>query len=57
VRKRFAQPRQETPKHHHNYPLTSIQDHLDGYATAGITDLEIAWKAFFTCLFIDRKAG
>jgi SAM-dependent methyltransferase len=57
VRPRFAKPRREEPKHHHDYPLTSVQDHLDAYAAAGITDVEIAWKAFFTCLFIGRKAG
>jgi SAM-dependent methyltransferase len=55
VRPRFSAPRRQEPKHHHDYPLTSIQDHLDGYAAAGITDVEIAWKAFFTCLFIGRK--
>jgi SAM-dependent methyltransferase len=56
IRPRFAAPRQEGPKHHHDYPLTSVQDHLDGFAGAGITDVEIAWKAFFTCLFVGRKA-
>jgi SAM-dependent methyltransferase len=57
VRPRFLTQRREEPKHHHNYPLTSIEDHLDAYARAGITDVEIAWKAFFTCLFIGRTAG
>lgn len=57
VRPRFATPRRQEPKHHHTYPLTSIDDHLDGYRAAGITDVEIAWKAFFTCLFIGRKAA
>jgi SAM-dependent methyltransferase len=55
VRARFVRPRPE-PKHHHNYPLPGIQDHLDAYASAGITDVEIAWKAFYTCLFMGRKA-
>jgi trans-aconitate methyltransferase len=57
VRPRFATPRREEPKHHHNYPLTSVDDHLDAYARAGITDVEIAWKAFFTCLFMGRVAA
>lgn len=57
IRPRFATPRRTEPKHHHTYPLTSIEDHLNGYAQAGITDVEIAWKAFFTCLFVGRKAG
>jgi SAM-dependent methyltransferase len=55
VRPRFAPPRREEPKHHHNYPLTSLEDHLDGYARAGIYDVEVAWKAFYTCLFMGRK--
>jgi SAM-dependent methyltransferase len=45
------------PKHHHSYPLTSVQDHLDAYGAAGITDVEVPWRAFFSCLFMGRKAG
>jgi SAM-dependent methyltransferase len=56
VRPRFARPRPKEPKHHHTYPLTGVQDHLDAYAAAGITDVEIAWRAFYTCLFMGRKA-
>lgn len=43
------------PKHHHNYPLASVQDHIDGYAAAGITDVEVVWRAFYTCLFMGRR--
>jgi SAM-dependent methyltransferase len=57
IRPRFNRRGVEEPKHHHNYPLTSIQDHLDGLHAAGFTDVEIAWKAFYTCLFIGRKDG
>ncbi|HEY6495776.1 MAG TPA: class I SAM-dependent methyltransferase [Trebonia sp.] len=45
------------PKHHHNYPLTSVQDHLDAFGAAGITDVEVPWRAFVTCLFTGRKDG
>jgi SAM-dependent methyltransferase len=45
------------PKHHHDYPLASVQDHLDAFGAAGLTDVEIPWRAFFTCLFMGRKAG
>jgi trans-aconitate methyltransferase len=45
------------PKHHHNYPLTSVQDHLDALGMAGFTDVEVPWRAFVTCLFMGRKAG
>jgi SAM-dependent methyltransferase len=54
VRKRF-QPPSNTPPHHHTYPLTSINDHLDGLAAAGLTDAEVAWRAFVTCLFAARN--
>jgi SAM-dependent methyltransferase len=47
----------EGPRHHHNYPLTSIADHFDAFAAAGITDVEIPWRAFFTCLFMGRTAA
>lgn len=45
------------PRHHHDYPLTSVADHLAGFAAAGITDVEVAWRAFVTCLFMGRRAG
>lgn len=45
------------PRHHHNYPLTSLSDHLDAFAAAGITDVEVPWRAFYTCLFMGRTAG
>lgn len=57
VRPRFTGPRTNEAKHHHNYPLTSIQDHMDGYAAAGIADVDIAWKTFFTVLLMGRKGA
>jgi SAM-dependent methyltransferase len=54
VRKQFGAYRPSAPGHHHNYPLPSADDHLDGYGAAGVTDLDIAWKAFYTCLFMGR---
>jgi SAM-dependent methyltransferase len=57
IRKGFIGPENDRGKHHHNYPLTSVHDHLDGLAAAGFDDLEIAWKAFYTCLFVARKRG
>jgi hypothetical protein len=41
-------------RHHRNYPLTGIDDHLDAVARAGITDVESAWKAFYTCPLMGR---
>jgi SAM-dependent methyltransferase len=54
VRPHFVGP-SSGPKHHHNYPLTSVTDHLAAFANAGITDVEIVWRAFYTCLFVGRK--
>jgi len=56
ARKRFG----DTPdanKHHHNYPLTSFADHVGALDAAGITDVEVPWRSFYTCLFMGRKAG
>lgn len=56
ARKRFG----DTPdgnKHHHNYPLTSFADHVGALDAAGITDVEVPWRSFCTCLFMGRKAG
>jgi SAM-dependent methyltransferase len=47
----------ERAAHHHDKPLPTIADHLDGYAAAGITDADIAWRAFVTCLFMGRRAS
>jgi SAM-dependent methyltransferase len=54
ARRQFGAPSNGS-KHHHNYPLTSVEDHLRALATAGFTDVEVAWRAFFTCLFMARK--
>jgi SAM-dependent methyltransferase len=42
------------PSHPHNYPLPSIADHLAGYEEAGITDVDVSWRVFQTCLFAGR---
>ncbi|MBP0457072.1 class I SAM-dependent methyltransferase [Streptomyces montanisoli] len=55
VRRKHWSPRKPAPAHHHNYPLTSVGDHLDGYRAAGLTDVDVAWKAFYTCLFLGRR--
>ena len=55
VRERFTAPGSERATHPHHYPFTSIGDHLDAFAAAGIDDVEIAWKALYTCLFMARK--
>lgn len=57
VRKRFRSNGQESPPHHHSYPLTSIADHLDAFRAAGVDDVDIVWRAFITCLFMGRRPG
>jgi SAM-dependent methyltransferase len=54
VRKQFVPPESRRAKHHHNYPLTSAADHLEAFAAAGISDVDMVWRAFFTCLFMGR---
>lgn len=56
ARKQFGVTSSGT-KHHHNYPLTSVDDHLQALAGAGFTDVEVPWRAFFTCLFMARKGS
>ncbi len=55
VRKVFVPP-PPVSTHHHDRPLPGVEDHLDGYRAAGITEADIAWKAFISCLFVGRKA-
>lgn len=45
-----------TRRHHHNAPLCGVDDHLDGYRAAGVTDVEMPWKAFYTVLLAGRVA-
>jgi SAM-dependent methyltransferase len=47
--------RASAPPHHHDYPLAGAAEHLDGYRSAGVDEVDIAWKAFFTCLFVGRR--
>lgn len=43
--------------HHHDGPLTSIDDHHAALGAAGFTDYDTPWRAFFTVLFMARKQG
>ena len=54
ARKKFVPPRPARTAHHHSRPLPTAEDHLDGYRAAGLAEVEIAWKAFHSCLFIGR---
>jgi SAM-dependent methyltransferase len=55
VRKRFIPAKTSKSSHHHDYPLCGLDDHLSGYASAGVSDVEVAWRAFVTVLLTGRK--
>lgn len=57
ARKRLVPRVTEQKQHHHNYPLTSVDDHLEALADAGFTDVETPWRGFITALFMARRAG
>lgn len=49
-------PRSSDQKpHHHNYPLTSVEDHLHALDAAGFIDVETPWRGFVTALFMARR--
>jgi trans-aconitate methyltransferase len=57
VRSQFRTSPGDGRKHHHNYPLTSVDDHFAALAAAGLADCEVMWRAFITCLFMARRDG
>lgn len=57
ARTRLVPRTTEQRPHHHNYPLTSVADHLDALAEAGFTDVETPWRGFVTGLFMARRDG
>lgn len=50
-------PAGEQRSHSHDHPAPAISDHLAAYAAAGISDVDIPWRAFVTCLFMGRRAS
>jgi cyclopropane fatty-acyl-phospholipid synthase-like methyltransferase len=57
ARTRLVPRTSEQKPHHHNYPLTSIDDHMYALAAAGFTDVETPWRGFVTALFMARRDG
>ena len=53
----FPAPSEVRPHHQHEQGLPSMTDHLAGFAAAGIDDVDVPWRAFFTCLFMGRRAA
>lgn len=55
IRPRFQRPTREQHGHHHDHPLPDLQAHLDAFAAAGVDDVEVVWRAFYTCLLAGRR--
>jgi SAM-dependent methyltransferase len=57
ARSALIPPAQPGGAHHHTSALPSMAAHLDALTSVGLRDLEIAWRAFPTCLFMARRDG
>lgn len=57
ARARLVPRTSEQKPHHHNYPLTGVEDHLHALRAAGFTDAETPWRGFVTALFMARRDG
>ena len=53
----FAGSNAGKPTHPHYFPFPSMTDHLSAMADAGLTDCDLAWRTFYTCLFMGRRAA
>ena len=57
IRKRNQEPAKspQLPRHRHDQPRPTMSDHIETMTGAGLTEAELVWKAFHTCLFMARK--
>jgi SAM-dependent methyltransferase len=53
----FAGSNAGKPTHPHYFPFPSMTDHLSAMSSAGLTDCDVAWRTFYTCLFLGRRAA
>jgi SAM-dependent methyltransferase len=44
-------------RHRHDHPLPTAQQHADALTAAGLTDLDMPWRAFWSVLMLARKPG
>jgi SAM-dependent methyltransferase len=51
----FAGPNAGKPTHPHYFPFPTMVDHLSAMSDAGLADCDLAWRAFYTCLFVGRR--
>ncbi len=53
----FAGPTAGKPSHPHYFPFPTMNGHLAAMTDAGLTDNDVAWRTFYTCLFLGRRAA
>ena len=51
----FAGRNAGKPTHPHFFPFPTVGDHLDGLTQAVFSQVEMPWRAFYTCLFMGQK--
>lgn len=52
----FAGSNAGKPTHPHYFPFPSMADHLSAMTDAGLADCDLAWRTFYTCLFVGRRS-
>jgi SAM-dependent methyltransferase len=50
----FAGPGAGQPTHPHYFPFPTVEGHFRSFADAGFVDVEMPWRAMYTCLFLGR---
>jgi SAM-dependent methyltransferase len=51
----FAGPHAGQPTHPHKYPFPTMDTHLRAMSAVGLTDNDVAWRTFYTCLMLGRR--
>jgi len=51
----FAGPNAGKPTHPHVHPYPTIEDHVAGMSGAGLSQVDVPWRAFYTCLVLGRR--
>jgi tRNA (cmo5U34)-methyltransferase len=56
IREQFTGPRRrELKPHRHDYPLSSMEEHLEWLAAASFETPDVAWRTFYTVLLAARR--
>jgi SAM-dependent methyltransferase len=53
----FAGPNAGKPTHAHYYPFPTPEEHLECLRAGGFDNVDMPWRAFYTCLFMGQKPG